>query len=614
MCGIVAQVGSHSRQDLEGLALDELRHRGPDSGGQWWSPDRDVWLGHRRLSIVDLTDTGHQPMHNENQTVWLVCNGEIYNYPSLRRRLEALGHTFYSNCDSEAILHAYEAWGDECVDQLEGMFAFILWDTTGQRMLAARDRVGIKPLCYARVGQGLVLASEASALLPLLPPKPPPEPLAVAYVMTLGYVPSPWSIWQGIRKLEPGHVLTWERPGEVRQRCYWEPPRHIESDATNDETWQRLFESVLAEHLLSDVPIGLFLSGGLDSSSVAAGLRDIGRPVQAITVSFPDSVQDESPVATAVADHLGLAHRVVPLKIDDVDELIQEVAAAYDEPQGYSALLSMYLISHVAAQELRVVLAGDGGDELFGGYTWYRGLNGGTSGGGSWLRRVARSARAVVRQSTSPALREQVAFAETSPLHRHAWRVYPRFLPNEAEALLSPMGLAFGEDEMLAPLRKHFEPQLPLKRALQRVDLMTFCTDSILAKADRASMAHSLEVRVPFLDRRIIEWALVRPIERREDVESKPMLRDYIRSRVPASVLAHPKQGFSLRVLDQFDWDAATERVGQGPWVKDGYWSPNWKHLLELRLPYRTGRIWNLLALTCWAEAWLGGSKGCADP
>jgi asparagine synthase (glutamine-hydrolysing) len=552
---------------------------------------------------------GYQPMHNENQTAWLVCNGEIYNYPSLRRRLEALGHRFYSNCDSEAILHAYEAWGDNCVAELEGMFAFVLWDTTRRRMLAARDRVGIKPLYYAQVGLGLVLASEASAVLPLLPSKPLPEPLAVAYVMTLGYVPSPWAIWQGIRKLEPGHLLTWDAAGRLEERCYWEPPRDIEAGTAKDEAWQGLFESVLAEHLLSDVPIGLFLSGGLDSSSLAAGLRDIGRPVQAITVSFPDSTQDESAVAVEVTKHLGFSHRVVPLTVEDVDKLIQDVAAAYDEPQGYSALLSMYLVSRLAAQDYKVVLAGDGGDELFGGYTWYRGPN----GGGSWLRRMARSARTVMQQSTLPAFREQVAFEARSPLHRHAWHVYPRFLPHEAETLLSPTGLAFGEDEMLAPLRKHFEPRLPLKRALQRVDLMTFCTDSILAKVDRASMAHSLEVRVPFLDRRLIERALVRPVETREDLESKPLLRDYLRSRVPASVLAHPKQGFSLPVLDRFDWDAAIERIGQGPWVRDGYWSGRWKHLLGRRLPYRSARIWNLLALTCWAEAWLGANTACTD-
>lgn len=607
VCGIIVGIGDRSlNKRSRQNSLDALAHRGPDDKGEWSAFSAHVWLGHRRLSIVDLSDAGRQPMHNEDHTIWLVCNGEIYNYPRLRVRLEGVGHRFYSHSDSEAILHAYETWGDQLVDHLEGMFAFALWDETRQRLLAARDRVGIKPLCYAETGEGLVLASEAGALLPLLEPRPEPEPMALAYVMTLGYIPSPWSIWHGIYKLEPGHLLTWQPQTGLQQRRYWEPPRHIDSEAKSDgDGWQALFESVLNEHLLSDVPIGLFLSGGIDSSSVAAGLRDIGQPVQAITVGFPDSPHDEAPIAAAVAEHLSFSHQTIPLEIQDINELIQQVAVAFDEPQGYSALLSMYLISQVAAPNFKVVLAGDGGDELFGGYTWYQNLTGGIRRHSRWLRHALRP---LIGRNAPPALRWQAArhFAQVSPLHRHAWRLYPRFLPEEVKALLSPMSLRFDDTEMLTPLQKHFEPNLPLQRALQRVDLMTFCTDSILAKVDRASMAHSLEVRVPFLDRRIIEWALPRPLEAREQVESKPVLRDYLRSRVPASVLNHQKQGFSLRVLDDFDWDVAVDHIRNGAWVRQGYWSSDWERLLEPGVPYRAARIWNLLMLTRWADFWLG--------
>jgi len=542
-------------------------------------------------------------MHNENETIWLVCNGEIYNYPSLRPRLEALGHWFYSNSDNEAILHAYESWGEQCVDRLEGMFAFALWDEKTKKLLAARDRVGIKPLYYAETRDGVILASEASALLPLLDAMPEPEPMALAYVMTLGYVPSPWSIWRGVRKLEAGHLLVWKSASGAEVRKYWEPPRQIAPDSTRQPTteWPVLFEQVLGEHLLSDVPIGLFLSGGLDSSSVAAGLRDIGKPVRAMTVSFPGSSQDEAPIAATVARHLGFEHEITPLEIEGINLLIHRVARSFDEPQGYSALLSMYLISQTAAREFKVVLAGDGGDEVFGGYTWYQDLDDDLQRHSSWIRRALRS---LMRRNASPALRQRAAlhFAQMSPLHRHAWRLYPRFLPEEAEALLAPMGIPFTDEEMLAPLRKHFEPGLPLKRALQRVDLMTFCTDSILAKVDRASMAHSLEVRVPFLDRRIIEWALSRPLEEREQRENKPVLRGYLFPRVPTSVLSHPKQGFSLRVLDDFDWDSALDYIREGAWVRQGYWSPKWRYLVEPGVAYREGRIWNLLMLTHWAD------------
>jgi asparagine synthase (glutamine-hydrolysing) len=352
------------------------------------------------------------------------------------------------------------------------------------------------------------------------------------------------------------------------------------------------------------VPIGLFLSGGLDSTSVAAGLREIGQPIQALTVGFPGYPESEAPTAEATAAHLGLPHETIPLSVGGVDELLSRVAAAYDEPQGYSAPLPMFLLSEVTASRFKVALAGDGGDELFGGYTWYKQLD--SPLGKRWWF-TYRALRPLVRRSASPQVRQRAAdaFARASVLHRHAWRLFPRFLPEEAESLLSPMGVRFGDREMLEPSRRHFEPALPLRRALQRVDLMTFCTDSILAKVDKASMAHSLEVRVPWLDRRIVDWALSCAPDPRDGDESKPLLRDYLRPRVPAEVLQRPKQGFSLRVLDNYDWEGAIEAIRRGPWVQNGLWDKNWERLLAPGVPYRQARIWTLLCLTKWGQAWL---------
>ncbi len=602
MCGIVCQVGHISEAEILQKALDSLSHRGPDSQGMWLAESHLAWLGHRRLSIVDLSEAGNQPMTGEDGQIWLVCNGEIYNYPTLKSTLEALGHVFHSNSDSEAIIHAYEQWGERAVEQLEGMFAFALWDERRHKLLAARDRIGIKPLLYHESSEGgLVLASEASALLPFLPDKAV-DPLALAYAMTLGYIPAPHSIWRGIRKLEPGRYMTWEPDKGLSIKRYWAPPDRL---SEGDGLWEEIFEKVLAEHLLSDVPIGLFLSGGLDSTSVAAGLHNLDVTVTAITVGFPGSEFDETPVAAQVASHMGHIHKSVPLEVDDVWGLIEKVADAFDEPQTYSALLSMYLVSQVAAEDFKVVLAGDGGDEVFGGYSWYNRLDDNFP----LRRRVARKLlRPLVRMGAPPAVRKRAAayFASSSLLHRHAWRLHPRFLPEEAEAILSPTGLRFSDEEMLEPLRKHYEPTLPARRALQRVDLMTFCTDSILAKVDRASMAHSLEVRVPFLDRRVIEWGLSRPPDPREAEQSKVILRDYLKSRAPHEVLEHPKQGFSLRVLDDFDWDAAVDRIAVSPWVNEGYWSPTeWRKATLPGVPHRTGRIWALLMLAVWAEKWL---------
>jgi asparagine synthase (glutamine-hydrolysing) len=596
MCGIVGQVGKLTERDRQAKALSSLIHRGPDAHDNWWSDDGVAWLAQRRLAIVDLSPAGHQPMHNEDSTIWLICNGEIYNYPTLRRQLESLGHRFYSDSDSESIVHAYEEWGEDCVDHLEGMFAFAIWDIPQQKLMLARDRVGIKPLAYRMTDDGLAFASDTRALLDLYEARPSVNLQAVAYTLTLGYIPSPLSMWDGIHKLEAGHTLTWTPENGVQTRCYWQPPRETDpANTLNLDTWNNLFHTVLEEHLLSDVPLGMFLSGGLDSSSVALGLNQLQQSIEAITVSYPASTQDESPFALALSQYLGLEHTVTPLVVDDVPSLVAQVAGAYDEPQSYSALLSMYQVCEVGASKYKVILAGDGGDEVFGGYNWYKNLP-------KPVPFKARIKKLLKGQWSKPSDNVWEQFAKKSVIHRHASRVHPRFFPHEAAALL---GIPFTEDDMLAPLRKHFVESLPLKRALQRVDLMTFCTDSILAKVDRASMAHSLEVRVPFLDRRIIEWGLTQPMIGREELEQKPILRDYLEGSVPDDILSHPKQGFSLRVLQDFDWDGAKQMIRDSAWVKQGYWQ-DVDALFDPTMPYDTGRIWNLYMLAQWSNHWLG--------
>ena len=594
MCGIVGFAGIESSSQRTKQALNALKHRGPDAWGEWHASSGLVWLGQQRLAILDLSNAGQQPMRSEDGAIWAVCNGEIYNYPELRKTLEGCGHIFYSNSDSEVVIHAYEEWGAQFVTKLRGMFAYIIWDDVRQQLHAARDHVGIKPLAYCLTNDGIILASEMSAILPLLPSKPEPNPLALAYIMTLGYVPSPLSMWSGLAKLEPGHQLCWQADGGVKIEPFWSPPTACEP--TDDSEWQPLFESVLSEHLLSDVPIGLFLSGGLDSTSVAAGLAAMGESLHAITIGFPGSDDDEMHVAKAVADHLGFGHSAESLSATNVNTLLAQVAAAYDEPQSYSALMTMYQVSAIAAQQFKVVMSGDGGDEVFGGYKWYQNIG-------------AQSATTVLKQMAKGVIRGglpgEAKFVSRSPLHQHAWRLHPRFLPSEAQELLAGTGLLFDDEAMLAPLQKHWVGSMPLKRALQRVDLMTFCSDSILAKADRASMAHGLEVRLPLLDQRIIEWGLRRPISPREATDSKFILRDYLKGRVPDTVFEQPKRGFSYRALANYDFTSAIQTIADGYWVKSGCFSAEWRNIINRKTPYQNARIWNLLILTKWAEKWL---------
>ncbi|MBF0624344.1 MAG: asparagine synthase (glutamine-hydrolyzing) [Magnetococcales bacterium] len=605
MCGIVGQMGVGSDGQRQ-AALAALVHRGPDHGGHWEQADPPVWLGHRRLAIVDLSPSGNQPFGNETGTIHLVGNGEIYNAPALRRQLEERGHRFTSRSDNEVILHAYETWGEDCLERLVGMFAFILWDNPRGRLLAARDRVGIKPLCYAVGGEGITLASEITALLPLLSERPDPDPEALAHLLFYGAVPAPWSIWQGIRKLEPGHLLLWQRGEGLRIRRYWEPPRELDHGGSNPlAAWEALFQQVVADHLLSDVPMGLFLSGGLDSTAVAVALGQAGQTPEALTLGYPGQAGDETAMARETAAFLGLPHRAIALLPADIDAELERLIPALDEPQAFSALLSQYRICQAASRHYKVVLSGDGGDEAFSGYLRYRNLNQPTGGRSPALRRILRP---LVRRFAPPLVRREAVrrFAWSSPLHRHAWRLFQRFLPEEIEALLAPLGVHYDDQRAFAPLTRHLEPRLPLGRALQRVDLMHFCSDHVLAKVDRTSMAHALEVRVPLLDHRVLEWALSRPPDPREETIGKPLLRDYLHRRVPERLLSRPKQGFSLRGGADADQRKALERIARGPWVTRGYWDRSWQRLVAPGVPNREQRIGVLDLVNRWGEHWLG--------
>jgi asparagine synthase (glutamine-hydrolysing) len=609
MCGIVA-VATNSPDKTPAIAdsLARLAPRGPDSEGTWISSSAKVRLGHRRLAIVDLSESGKQPMHNEDKSIWLVCNGEIYNFPDLRSRLEGLGHRFHSHSDSEAILHAYEQWGIDCIGFLEGMFAFIIWDENNKRLFAVKDRVGIKPLCYAAIPGGIALASDVSAILPLLPQKPEINPEAVAYAMSIRYIPSPVAIWKGVKKFEPGHWLTWSEKEGLKLSRYWAPPEHIDySGNYSAEKWNELFSTVLEDHLLSDVPVGLFLSGGIDSSSIATGMCSIGYKPKAFTVSFKEYEYDEASVAKATAKALGLDHEILEIEVDDIDDLLNRVYDVYDEPHCNYGLIPMYIICKAASKHFKTVLAGDGGDECFGGYTWHRDSLRVLPG---FLSPVINTLKKTIRPRGFPYFSyrlKNIYYSNFTLMQAYSWKTSTRYFPEEMEFLMSPCNLKFSDTKRSEPFEKYFIKGLPLMRALQRVDLMTFCAELINPKIDRASMGHSLEVRVPFLDRRVIEWALSRPLDPMEKctAASKPILREFLRSHHLNEPLNNPKQGFSLKIGNRYDQDAALEQIGESWWVKSGFWHRDWRKIVDANISGRFFRIWSALMLTKWAEKWM---------
>ena len=560
MCGIAGFAFTDPRHPVDAELLrrmtDVLAHRGPDAGGVHVA--RGVGLGHRRLSIIDLS-TGDQPIFGEDRAVCTVFNGEIYNFQALVPELEALGHRFTTRSDTETIVHAYEQWGPSSVARLHGMFAFALWDEPRRRLVLARDRAGKKPLYYAVDGERLIFGSEIKSLLqdPALKRRISPE--ALADYLTFGHIPSPATVFQDVHQIPPAHVLIWEG-GRVRLEEYWDvrfEPRPRSEAAALDELEALLADSVRGR-MISDVPLGAFLSGGVDSSTVVAAMtRQSTAPVVTVAVGFAERTHSELAYARAVASHLGTDHHellVRPRAIDDVPRLVWHL----DQPFADSSALPTYYVSKATRERVTVALSGDGGDELFAGYTRRYGVH-----------RLEQRLRAAIPE---PVRRRVLA-----PLGR----IYPRaeWIPRPLRAglVLSNLGRSFErayvedmalfrEDERAALLTPEFRRQVaghdpfagfarhfdrvrdadPLSRVLY-VDFKTWLAEGILVKVDRMSMACSLEVRAPLLDHRIVEFAATLPPELKfRGRVSKYLLKRALERHVPPALVHRPKQGFEI--------------------------------------------------------------------
>ena len=612
MCGIIGICGlsSASRIAEEDFvrARDTMQTRGPDAAGYVTFGDGVGGIchfGHRRLSIRDLSDNGNQPMHSGSGRFTIVYNGEVYNTKALRRALTAEGCRLRSRSDTEVVLEGFEKWGEGVVERLNGMFAFGVWDHEQHRLFLTRDRMGIKPLYVARSGHAIAFSSDARALRALgLGGEIDRE--ALALYLVLGYVPAPRSIWEGIEKLDAGNSLTWNPKGNVRKTCYWKAPEDTDFEGREARIVD-LIDEVVEEHLLSDVPLGLFLSGGLDSSVVASSVANLGRStldVTALTVSFPNaSTGDEAAVAERTARALGLEIRVLNASHGSA-AYYDSAAAAMDEPLAFSAVASQAAISQMAANAgLKAVLTGDGGDEVFGGYRWY-GSRLATPAAtvkpramlsDLWRLIGARERRRQVEQGRD---RE---YHKKSDLFAHASSVLAAFRPDQVGNLMLDITAEETEDLILGALARHDAPNLPEKRRRQRIDLYTFCQDVVLPKVDRQGMAFSLEVRPPLLDHRIVEWGLSRPVTHGFEKAPKNILRTIIRKRGLEFLLEEPKRGFSFRgrlgpgrksklevvrsslrgLGFRQEWEEALQRhtPRYGNQVDILYWLSNWNRL-----------------------------------
>jgi len=609
MCGIAGFVGwrvdcSESERLLEQMC-GAVAHRGPDNEGHFSAPG--VGLGMRRLSIIDVAG-GMQPISNESGDVTIVFNGEIYNHRTLRRQLIDSGHQFATHSDTETIVHMYEEKGSGCVDDLRGMFGIALWDAQRQSLLLARDRLGIKPLYYWITDDGLAFCSELRSLLALDRFPRDIDRLAVARYLALGYVPDPMSIFRGVRKLPPGHVLTWDARNGARVERYWNPVRPENSALDETEAvgeLQRLLMEVVGSHLESEVPLGAFLSGGIDSSTVVACMaRQMDRPVKTFSIGFEEAGFNEAPDAAIVAAALGTEHTEFIVR-PDADRLIEDVARIFDEPFADSSALPTLLVSQLARQHVTVSLSGDGGDELFGGYTRYTDMS----------RRMELRPAALRRAVGAFARRMPHSSPGRNRLLDLSRQRHGRYTTTMAAALpLQDGGFARANlaaeagdfEDLLRPLFEEsairdFPTQMML------ADIMSYLPGDILTKVDRTTMATSLEARVPLLDHKLVEFAVSLPSGlKMRDGTGKWLLRRAVTDLVPPHVLQKPKKGFSLPIGRWFRGELRhrVDALCQANGRINEYVDPNAvRRLASEHLSGRrdhSGIIWRLIVLDLW--------------
>jgi asparagine synthase (glutamine-hydrolysing) len=576
-----------------------------------WMGD-GIGLAHTRLSILDLTPTGRQPMVSGDGRFVLVYNGEIYNYRELRSQLQKEGEIFVSASDTEVLLHGYRKWGSQVVEKLRGMFAFGIWDDTRRRLFLARDRLGIKPLFYASLSDGLVFGSEIKALFahPGLVRKINPD--AVDNYFELGYIPGPDTVYDGVHVLAPGCWLEY-RGGNIESQRYWRPEFQAEHTERNeaalaDDLDQRLHDAV-SSHLVADVPVGAFLSGGIDSSLVCAiAQRHSPEPIHTFTIGF-DGGGDERVFARSVATHIGSNHYEQVITPEIVQEL-PRLLRSLEQPLFDNSALPTYLVSRLARQYVKVVLSGDGGDEPFGGYEWTRlalslpglGLNW-QAGGWQWAyqRGPAGLAKRLIYDLTHSARGRYLRRVSVSD-HLRRWLYHPAFLAEIEEVPRSSVHDAF------RPSAVYDE-----RDALLYADLCRYLPEDVLFKVDRMSMAHALEVRVPLLDHLLLEWVLRLPFDMRFRAgRGKHLLRKLASRYLPPAVLMPRKQGFTVPVGRWLlgplgDW--AAEIFRSGPFEQRQIVRP--QAALEMLTMHRSRRydlshrIWSLVIFEIWARLWL---------
>jgi asparagine synthase (glutamine-hydrolysing) len=638
MCGIAGGVWQHGDRGLDAATLlrmtNALEHRGPDDAGHWFRdsqfnafhqdqrPSPGVALGFRRLSIIDLS-TGHQPLGNEDGSIQIVFNGEIYNYRELRHRLEGSGHQFKTNSDTETIVHLYEDLGVDCFEHLNGMFSIAIWDGKRDQLILARDRLGKKPLFYTQIGNQLFFASELKSLLQIEGTSKAINPGAIDLYLTYQYVPHPHSIYRDIQKLPPGHYATFVE-SELTVKPFWKVDwsREVPTDlASAGEQLRSLLADAIRIRLRSDVPLGAFLSGGIDSSLVVAlAQRELEQPIQTFAIGFSEADFDETRYAQLVATHVGTKHErfeVTPDALDIVDKLSYQ----YDEPFSDSSAVPTWYLCELTRKHVTVALSGDGGDELFGGYERYRAL---------MLSQRLQRWLPVDWLKQSGILNRLPDSSARRSFFRRVRRFCEALGQPPVERYMNWIQI-FGEAQRLDLFDESFIEKLPnynptrflqdawsksgkrdLVSCATAADLQTYMPCDLMTKVDIASMAHSLEARQPLLDYRLVEWAAALPSHLKlRGNQGKYLLRQTFSELLPKEIWTRPKMGFGVPIAKWFR-TSLRDRTYDALASKDtrchAFFRPEAiRSLIDAHMSGKENqayRLWNLLMFELWMRRW----------
>jgi asparagine synthase (glutamine-hydrolysing) len=623
MCGIAGIVKLDPRERAEEPRLRRMRevqwHRGPDGAGTFL--EGPAGLAHRRLAIVDVKG-GHQPMSNEDRSVWIVYNGEIYNHASLRPELESLGHRYSSRSDTETILHLYEEEGERCVEKLQGMFAFAIWDSVRGRLLLARDRLGIKPLYYAFSDEEILFASEIKGILAAGPLKPRLNRQILPEYLATRFVSGEETFFSGVRKLLPGRTISWSVGEGLRQRRYWQLPSHTNNapDGKHPGAVRSHLDTAVSSHLMSDVPLGVFLSGGLDSTALAALMApQVSAPLQAFSVGFAEADSSELPWARLAASAVGARHHEVVVTGKEFFDVLPRLVWHEDEPIAFSSSVPLYFVCRLASRHVKVVLSGEGADELFLGYNRYRVTAWNERMSRIWARMLPSGRRCVARlvrhlpgRARAVAARSFLSLPDGPRGQFYEnFAVFPEAF--QRRLLIEP-SLLDARDPYLANLRCYEGGEGESLDRMGRADMQTYLVE-LLMKQDQMSMATSIESRVPYLDTALVEHVAAIPGRQRlPGFRTKALLRDAARDLVPVGILKRRKMGFPVP-LDNWlrgkHWPIVEDLVlGPRAAARRLFDPVVLRHLAE---DHRSGaarhaeRLWLLINLEQWHRTFIDG-------